>query len=167
MSRRGDCYHKAVTESFFSTVKSELAERFTSFGEAKMAHFDYIEVLYTSAVPFDARTGQPGGLRARRGGVGHGRCGKPHRTRFPTAPPILLVSENEQSRKQINSLQLSKRSDQTQGPREGGFDGTGRQCVARSLLASLFGERVGHRCHGQLPARAFLADLPEPGGVSS
>ena len=28
MSRRGDCYDNAVMESFFSTVKSELAERF-------------------------------------------------------------------------------------------------------------------------------------------
>jgi transposase InsO family protein len=35
MSRRGDRYN-AVMESFFSTVKSELADRFDSFGEAKM-----------------------------------------------------------------------------------------------------------------------------------
>src|SRR6185369_214065 len=34
MSRRGDCYDNAVIESFFSTVKSELADRFNSFGEA-------------------------------------------------------------------------------------------------------------------------------------
>ena len=33
-------------ESFFSTVKSELADRFASFGEAKMELFDYIEVFY-------------------------------------------------------------------------------------------------------------------------
>ena len=33
-------------ESFFSTVKSELADRFGSFSEAKMALFDYIEVFY-------------------------------------------------------------------------------------------------------------------------
>jgi putative transposase len=46
MSRRGDCYDNAVIESFFSTVKSELADRFNSFGEAKMALFDYIEVFY-------------------------------------------------------------------------------------------------------------------------
>ena len=46
MSRRGDCYDNAVMESFFSTVKSELADRFPSFGEAKMALFDYIEVFY-------------------------------------------------------------------------------------------------------------------------
>jgi transposase InsO family protein len=46
MSRRGDCYDNAVMESFFSTVKSELADRFDSFGGAKMALFDYIEVFY-------------------------------------------------------------------------------------------------------------------------
>ena len=33
-------------ESFFSTVKSELADRFASFGEGKMELFDYIEVFY-------------------------------------------------------------------------------------------------------------------------
>ena len=46
MSRRGDCYDNAVMESFFSTVKSELADRFESFGEGKMELFDYIEVFY-------------------------------------------------------------------------------------------------------------------------
>ena len=46
MSRRGNCYDNAVIESFFSTVKSELADRFASYGEAKMALFDYIEVFY-------------------------------------------------------------------------------------------------------------------------
>jgi transposase InsO family protein len=46
MSRRGNCYDNAVMESFFSTVKSELADRFPSYGDAKMALFDYIEVFY-------------------------------------------------------------------------------------------------------------------------
>ena len=46
MSRRGDCYDNAVMESFFSTVKAELSDRFPSYGEAKMALFDYIEVFY-------------------------------------------------------------------------------------------------------------------------
>ena len=46
MSRRGNCYDNAVMESFFSTVKSELADRFDSCGEAKMELFDYIEVFY-------------------------------------------------------------------------------------------------------------------------
>ena len=46
MSRRGNCYDNAVMESFFSTVKSELGDRFDSHGDAKMELFDYIEVFY-------------------------------------------------------------------------------------------------------------------------
>lgn len=46
MSRRGNCHDNAVMESFFSTVKSELADRFPSFSDAKMEIFDYIEVFY-------------------------------------------------------------------------------------------------------------------------
>jgi transposase InsO family protein len=46
MSRRADCYDNAVMESFFATVKKEEADRFSSYSEAKMALFDYIEVFY-------------------------------------------------------------------------------------------------------------------------
>jgi putative transposase len=46
MSRKGNCYDNAVMESFFSTLKSELGERFESCGVAKMELFDYIEVFY-------------------------------------------------------------------------------------------------------------------------
>jgi transposase InsO family protein len=46
MSRRGNCYDNAVIESFFKTVKTELTDRFPSYGEATMALFDYIEVFY-------------------------------------------------------------------------------------------------------------------------
>ena len=46
MSRRGNCYDNAVMESFFSTVKSELADQFASNGDAKLELFDYIEVFY-------------------------------------------------------------------------------------------------------------------------
>ena len=44
--RRGNCYDNAVMEAFFSSVKSELADRFDSCGEVKMELFDYIEVFY-------------------------------------------------------------------------------------------------------------------------
>ena len=58
-------------ESFFSTVKSELGERFDSNGEAKMALFDYIEVFYNqrrrhstlgqiSPAAFERRAGEEG-----------------------------------------------------------------------------------------------------------
>jgi putative transposase len=46
MSRRGNCHDNAVMESFFSTVKSELADQFASYSEAKMELFDYLEVFY-------------------------------------------------------------------------------------------------------------------------
>ena len=46
MSRRGNCHDNAVMEAFFSSVKSETADRFASFSEAKMELFDYIEVFY-------------------------------------------------------------------------------------------------------------------------
>jgi putative transposase len=46
MSRRGNCYDNAVMEAFFSSVKSETADRFASCGDAKMELFDYIEVFY-------------------------------------------------------------------------------------------------------------------------
>ena len=42
MSRRGNCHDNAVMESFFSTVKSELADRFHTYGDAKMELLDYI-----------------------------------------------------------------------------------------------------------------------------
>ena len=46
MSRRGNCYDNAVMEAFFSSLKTELGERFESYGHAKMELFDYIEVFY-------------------------------------------------------------------------------------------------------------------------
>jgi putative transposase len=46
MSRRGNCYDNAVSESFFSTIKSELGDGFESYSQGKMELFDYIEVFY-------------------------------------------------------------------------------------------------------------------------
>jgi putative transposase len=46
MSRRGNCYDNAAMESWNSTLKSELGERFESNGVAKEQLFDYIEVFY-------------------------------------------------------------------------------------------------------------------------
>ena len=46
MSRRGNCYDNAVMEAFFSSVKSELRERFNTGDEAKRELFEYIEVFY-------------------------------------------------------------------------------------------------------------------------
>src|SRR3954464_14751023 len=46
MSRRGNCHDNAAMESFFSTVKNEVGERYESHGDAKGQLFDYIEVFY-------------------------------------------------------------------------------------------------------------------------
>lgn len=48
MSRKGNCYDNAITETFFKTLKVELVyrENFKTRTEAKLAIFDYIEVFY-------------------------------------------------------------------------------------------------------------------------
>lgn len=48
MSRLGDCWDNAVVESFFATLKTELAEgsSWKTREEAKRAIVDYIEVWY-------------------------------------------------------------------------------------------------------------------------
>jgi transposase InsO family protein len=46
MSRRGNCLDNAAMESWNSTLKTELGERFESCGAAKEQLFDYIEVFY-------------------------------------------------------------------------------------------------------------------------
>ena len=48
MSRKGNCWDNAVTESFFGILKNELVhhERFATRQEAKDKIFDYIEVFY-------------------------------------------------------------------------------------------------------------------------
>ena len=48
MSRAGDCYDNAITETFFGTLKTELTyfENYRSRSEAKRSIFEYIEVFY-------------------------------------------------------------------------------------------------------------------------
>jgi putative transposase len=48
MSRKGNCWDNAVTESFFANLKREMVhhERFASRRVAKDKLFDYIEVFY-------------------------------------------------------------------------------------------------------------------------
>ncbi len=46
MSRRGNCWDNAVTESFFGILKAELGDRFETRRQASDQRFDYIEVFY-------------------------------------------------------------------------------------------------------------------------
>ena len=95
MSRRADCYDNAVMESFFATVKEE-ADRFSSYSDAKIALFDYIEVFITNVVDIrhSARSVRPGSsARRRRRAWTLPSPWTPrtrpqveaHRTRFPTS----------------------------------------------------------------------------------
>jgi transposase InsO family protein len=46
MSRRANCLDNAVAESWFSTLKAELAERFETQDQARREIFEYIEAFY-------------------------------------------------------------------------------------------------------------------------
>ena len=48
MSRKGDCWDNAPSESFFSTLKTELcgSRAFATRAEAQAAIFEYIEIFY-------------------------------------------------------------------------------------------------------------------------
>ena len=48
MSRTGNCYDNAVTESFFGTLKGECVERFSfqTRGQARQTIFEYVESFY-------------------------------------------------------------------------------------------------------------------------
>jgi transposase InsO family protein len=48
MSRRGDCYDNAVTESFFSGLKTELVnqQQYATLQEARLSLFEWIETFY-------------------------------------------------------------------------------------------------------------------------
>ena len=101
MSRRGNCHDNAVMESFFSTVKSELADRFDTYGDAKMELFDYIEVFYNqrrrhstlgqiSPAAFERRANEEG-VEPMENRQGRG---------FPQAPhPLSFSRRKEQTTK--------------------------------------------------------------------
>ncbi|MBL8912499.1 MAG: IS3 family transposase [Archangium sp.] len=46
MSRRGNCLDNAVSESWFSTLKTELGAHFASHDDAEVQLFEFIEVFY-------------------------------------------------------------------------------------------------------------------------
>lgn len=76
MSRRGDCFDNAPMESWFSTFKFEVGERFESYSEAKQRTFDYVELFYNqhrrhsslgylSPAEFERRHREQGGQEGR------------------------------------------------------------------------------------------------------
>lgn len=69
MGRRGDCYDNAPTESFWSTLKRELARTFRTRQEARAAVFNYIEIFYNRH-RLHSRLGylSPDSFEARSGG---------------------------------------------------------------------------------------------------
>ena len=99
MSRRGNCYDNAVMEAFFSSVKSELADRFDSCGEAKMALFDYIEVFYNQQRRHST-IGQisPAAFERRRNEEGMDAMENRTERGFPPRPHPSVFSEKEERR---------------------------------------------------------------------
>ena len=99
MSRRGNCHDNAVMESFFATVKTELADRFDSCGEAKMELFDYIEVFYNQRRRHST-IGQISPAAYERRAIGEGMDAMKNRSHrgFPPRPHPSVFSGNEEER---------------------------------------------------------------------
>jgi putative transposase len=99
MSRRGNCHDNAVMESFFSSVKSETADRFDSCGDAKMALFDYIEVFYNQRRRHST-IGQISPAAYERRALAEGMDAMDNRTDrgFPPRPHPSVVSGKEEGR---------------------------------------------------------------------
>jgi putative transposase len=99
MSRRGNCWDNAVMESFFSTVKSELADRFDSCGEAKRELFDFIEVFYNQQRRHST-LGQISPAVFERRAISEGMDAVENRTPrgFPPRPHPYMVSNGEEQR---------------------------------------------------------------------
>src|SRR5437773_5615098 len=97
MSRRGNCHDNAVMESFFSTVKTELADRFDSCSEAKRKLFAYIELFYNQRRRRSA-IGQVSPAAYERRALEEGMDAMENRTPrdFPQRPHTLVFSETEE-----------------------------------------------------------------------
>jgi transposase InsO family protein len=108
MSRRGNCYDNAVMEAFFSSVKSETADRFASFGAAKMELFDYIEVFYNQRRRHST-LGQISPAEFERRATKHQEGVDPMENRtkrgFPQAPHPSSLSMKEQKDLEERSTQ--------------------------------------------------------------
>ena len=99
MSRRGNCHDNAVMESCFSTVKTELADRFDSCGEAKRELFNYIELFYNQRRRHST-IGQVSPAAYERRARAEGMDAMENRPErgFPPRPHPPLLSGNEERR---------------------------------------------------------------------
>jgi transposase InsO family protein len=99
MSRRGNCWDNAVMESFFSTVKIELADRFDGCGEAERKLFDYIEVFYNQRRRHST-LGQISPAAYERRAIAEGMDAMENCTdrSFPQRPHPSVFSGNEERR---------------------------------------------------------------------
>jgi putative transposase len=117
MSRRGNCYDNAVMEAFFSSVKSELADRFASCGDAKMELFDYIEVFYNQRRRHST-IGQISPAEFERRAMAESVDAMENRTErgFPQRPhPSSFHGRENDQRRAISLTNPSTESDQAQG----------------------------------------------------
>ena len=98
MSRRGNCHDNAVMESFFSTVKSELADRFDSYGLASC------DALAADPPPREAASRMKvGGSRRTAWQTDPTRssspaCGTPSPRRSPTGSTTPILSSRSSAR---------------------------------------------------------------------
>jgi putative transposase len=99
LSRRGNCHDNAVMESCFSTVKTELADRFDSCGEAKRELFNYIELFYNQRRRHST-IGQVSPAAYERRARAEGMDAMENRPErgFPPRPHPPLLSGNEERR---------------------------------------------------------------------
>ena len=119
MSRRGNCHDNAVMESFFSTVKSELADRFDTYGDAKMELFDYIEVFYNqrrrhstlgqiSPAAFERRANEEG-VEPMENRQGRGFPQAPHPLSFSMRKRTDNEERSTQRNRPLNRIMASER----------------------------------------------------------
>ena len=176
MSRRGNCHDNAVMESFFSTVKSELTDRFDTYGDAKMEMFDYIEVFYNqrrrhstlgqiSPAAFERRANEEG-VEPMENRQGRG---------FPQAPhPLSFSMRKEQTTREERSTQRNRPLNRIMAREEGNvkvawgypFNRTNISWGGGSPSCRHALSEVRGRIPGLVPHRCRLRGLPRVAAVA-
>ena len=117
MSRRGNCYDNAVMESFFSTVKSEIGDRFDSCGEPRWSCSTTSRCSITSGADIrrSGRSVRPNSndARAKRAWMPWKTAKNAVSHRAPHPSPV--SSGEEQRPERDHASQPSTESDHAQG----------------------------------------------------